>query len=62
MFISSVLSYHIIVSFLSLSENFRNYFCTKKKNSHRFFIIRLFFFFIYWIANLFFIRYKINLP
>ena len=47
MFISSVLSYHIIVSFLSQSDNFRNYFLpVKKKNSRRFFIIRLFFFFI----------------
>lgn len=59
MFISSVLSYHIIVSFLSLSDNFRNYFLhIKKKNSRRFFIIRLFFFFIYCTANLF-ILYQI---
>ena len=62
-FILSALSYHIILSFLSPSANFRNYFLpVKKKNSRRFFIIRLFFFYIYWTANLFFIRYKINLP
>lgn len=33
MFISSVLSYHIIVSFLSLSESFRNYFLPVKKRT-----------------------------
>ena len=59
MFISSVLSYHIIVSFLSLSDNFRNYFLRiKKRTAADFFIIRLFFFFIYCTANLF-ILYQI---
>ena len=33
MFISSVLSYHIIVSFLSLSDNFRNYFLHIKRRT-----------------------------
>lgn len=37
MFISSVLSYHIIVSFLSLSENFRNYFLHIKKEQPQIF-------------------------
>ena len=35
MFISSVLSYHIILSFLSLSDNFRNYFLHIKRRGCR---------------------------
>ena len=37
MFISSVLSYHIILSFLSLSDNFRNYFLHIKKEQPQIF-------------------------
>ena len=52
MFISSVLSYHIIVSFLSLSGNFRNYFLHIKRRGCRLIWLSLAIFFSFFDKKL----------